>query len=368
MKTVLNLFFNVLLAVMVGVGASAAAATGGIALDPMGASIGVFGLGLAANAVKLLVPHVASSFGLTLMAVQVEIWQDTIMENLFKDNAFLTMSVDVSSKVLGGKVVHIPQAGAKPQTQKNRSVYPAVAVQRTDTDITYTLDGYSTDPTHIADIEQAEISYDKRASVYKDHFGELGEVIAEDLLYKWSATQTANKRFTTGDLVSTSLAPSATGSRRKLKKEDLVAVRGVLTKSKVKGNYVAVVPTDMFQELLTDADFIKANAHLEREIDLTSARIAKYGGMHIVERVTTTIYDNANAPKAPGAVAATTDKQAVICWVDQAVEKGVGTIKFYENIADALYYGDVYSAEVRSGGRIRRADEAGVAVIIQAAS
>jgi hypothetical protein len=368
MKPVLNLFTNLLLAVMVGVGMSAAAATGGIALDPMGASLGVFGLGLAANAVKLLAPAAFNASGLTLMAVQVEIWQDTIMENLFKGNEFLQYSVDVSSKVLGGKVVHIPQAGSKPQTQKNRSVYPAVAVQRTDTDVTYTLDGYSTDPTHIADIEQAEISYDKRASVYKDHFGELGEVIAEDLLYKWSATQASNRVFTTGTLVGTSLAPGATGTRRQLKKEDLVAARGVLTKSKVKGNFIAVVPTDLFQELLADADFIKANAHLEREIDLTSARIAKWGGMNIVERVTTTVFDNANAPKAPGAATATTDKQAVICWVDQAVEKGVGTIKFYENIADALYYGDVYSAEVRSGGRIRRADEKGVAVIIQAAS
>ncbi len=367
MKSLFRVFINLCLAFMVGVGTSVAAATAGIAIDPLGASFAVFGLGLAANAVSLIVP-VAAQGGLLFVGVQVEIWQDTIQENLFKGNEFLNYSVDVTSKVLGGKVVHIAQAGSKPATQKNRSVYPAVAVQRTDSDVTYTLDGYSTDPTHIADIEQAEISYDKRASVYKDHFGELGEVIADDLLYKWSATATGNKIFTTGDLVATSLAPSATGTRRKLKKEDLVAARGILTKSKVRGNFIAVVPTDLFQELLNDSDFIKANAHLEREVDITNARIAKWGGMSIVERVSTTIYDNANAPKAPGAVAATTDKQAVICWVDQAVEKAVGSIKFYENTADALYYGDVYSAEVRSGGRIRRADEAGVVAIIQAAS
>ncbi len=73
------------------------------------------------------------------MAIQKEIWQDHIEGNLFKNNEFLLASTDVGQYVLQGKVVHIPQAGALPTVVKNRTVIPATVVQRTDTDITYTL-------------------------------------------------------------------------------------------------------------------------------------------------------------------------------------------------------------------------------------
>lgn len=352
---------NILLAFTFASGVSFAAAQGGVHID-------VLSIAMPTLMVGAVLSFMPSTHGLSLMAVQVEFWQDTIMENLWKDNAFLQYAVDVSSKVLGGKVVHIPQAGSATAIEKNRTVYPAVAVQRTDTDVTYSLDEWSTDPTHIAGIEQAEISYDKRQSVYKDHFSGLADAVADELLYKWSTSTSANIVRTTGSLVSTNLAPSATGTRRKLLKEDLKAARGILTKSRVKGTFVAVVPTDMFQELLDDSVFAESNAHIQREADPTKARIANWAGMMIIERVDTTIYNSSLAPKAPGASAASGDHQAVICWVDQAVEKAVGQVKFYENINDALYQGDVYSATVRAGGRIRRNDGKGMCAIVQAAS
>src|SRR6185436_16950626 len=45
--------------------------------------------------------------------VEVETWVRYIVENLFKDNEFLTYSFDEGDFVLDGKVVHIPQAGSK---------------------------------------------------------------------------------------------------------------------------------------------------------------------------------------------------------------------------------------------------------------
>lgn len=367
LKFLLALLANAMLAVTLGTGFSMAATEAGVLVDAVTASGVILGAGLAYNAVVLFAPSFSLN-GLSLMPVQVEIWETTIMQNLFKDNAFLNYSVDVSSQVLSGKVVHIPQAGTAAPVEKNRSVYPAVAVQRGDTDVTYNLDHFSTDPIHIPNIEQAEISYDKRQSVYKDKMGNINDAVADELLYKWSTGVSANIIRTTGSLVSTNLAPSATGTRRKLTKEDLVKARGILTKSKVKGTFVAVVPTDMFQELLEDSVFTQSNVHIQNASDPTSARIIRWGNMNIVERTDTTIYNSSLAPKAPGASGASGDHQAVICWVDSAVERAVGTVKFFENIQDATYYGDVYSCEVRAGGRIRREDGKGMCAIVQAAS
>jgi len=69
--------------------------------------------------------------------------------------------------------------------------------------------------------------------------------------------------------------------------------------------------------------------------------------------------------KAPDADGATTDNGAVICWQQNAVEKAEGDIKFFETINDPINYGDIYSALVRLGGRIRRDDEKGIVAIVQ---
>jgi hypothetical protein len=50
------------------------------------------------------------------------------------------------------------------------------------------------------------------------------------------------------------------------------------------------------------------------------------------------------------------------------VERAIGTVNFFERIADPTYYGDIYSYLLRAGGRIRRNDSKGVAVIVQSPS
>ena len=46
------------------------------------------------------------------MAIQKEIWERAIVEDLFADNSFLSKAVNADMWVNAGKVVHIPQAGA----------------------------------------------------------------------------------------------------------------------------------------------------------------------------------------------------------------------------------------------------------------
>jgi hypothetical protein len=54
-----------------------------------------------------------------------------------------------------------------------------------------------------------------------------------------------------------------------------------------------------------------------------------------------------------------------MCWQKDSVARALGEKKFFEKKDDPEYYGDVYSAMIRAGGRRRRADDAGVVAIVQ---
>ena len=129
--------------------------------------------------------------GVTPMAVTVEIWQNDIVGNLFADNSFLSKAYNADQYILAGKVVHINKAGSTSTVVKNRSTFPATAVRRTDSDVTYTLDEYTTDPRHIEDAENVEVNYNKRQSIDVEDQQALQEAIANEFVYKWSPTAAA---------------------------------------------------------------------------------------------------------------------------------------------------------------------------------
>lgn len=326
------------------------------------------GIVLATGVVHGVINHyVPAQSGIAFMAIQQEFWVNYIIENLFKDNMFITKCFDESDSVLSGSVVHIPQGGAKPTVVKNRSSFPATVVQRTDTDITYTLDVYTTDPTLITDAETKEISYQKVDSVLSEHMSGLNESIADQILYKWAPTAAGQIITMTGSAVATALAPGATGTRTKFLKEDLKKAQQNMNKANIaKEDRYALFPTDVLAQLLDDADLIKRDGVNGNETDLKNGIVLKLYGFNIMERSDTTVYTTGNVPKAPGAATATTDMCAVICWQKNAVAKALGTTKFFETVGAAEFYGDVYSAQVKMGGRKRRTGGEGVVAIVQA--
>ncbi len=83
------------------------------------------------------------------MAIQKEIWMAAIVEGLFASNSFLSKAFNADEYVNNGKIVHIPNAGAASGTKKNRTELPAKVTKRTDIDVTFPLDEYTTDPVLI---------------------------------------------------------------------------------------------------------------------------------------------------------------------------------------------------------------------------
>jgi hypothetical protein len=303
------------------------------------------------------------------MAIQKEIWQDHIEGNLFKNNEFLLASTDASQYVLQGKVVHIPQAGALATVVKNRSSVPATVVQRTDTDITYVLDEFTTDPILIPNAETFELSYNKRESVLGEYESSLRQTIADNLLIDWSPSGSEGMIIRTTGVSTASHLADTTGNRKKFTVNDLKNAQLQLNKQNVpmEGRY-ALISADMFQQLTDDMSATKYR-DFSAAYDVKDGVLGRLFGFNIMMRGNVVNYDNDVLPvvNAYGTAADDADNDGVLCWQISAVERALGQITFFERIGDPTYYGDIYSVGVRMGARKRRSDAKGIIAIVQAA-
>lgn len=316
---------------------------------------------LAYKTPKLHIP------GMKLNGVQTEIWTDWIADNLFKGVEFLKNCFRADQYVLQGKVVHIPQAGGAPTVVKNRTSLPATAAKRTDTDVTYPLDEYSTDPTVITDAEKVEVEYDKITSVMGDHMGALNETACDNILIAWCPVAASRLLRTTGTTSYAAHLTAATGTRKGLCLADIKAAKVKLDKDKVpvQDRYV-LISSDMWSQL---EDELKVTTTRDYSMlnDPKEGVIAKLYSFNVMVTPIMPIFTNNATPviKAYGAAGAANDNEAVLCWQKSALELALGEIQFFEKLDDPQYYGDVYSAIVRMGARVRRNDEKGVVAIVQ---
>lgn len=323
--------------------------------------------------------HLVKNQGVTKNAIQVEIWTQYIADNLFKGVEFLKNCFRADEYVLNGKVVHIPQAGAVPVVTKNRAalVGPVAVVQRTDVDVTYSIDEYTTAPSLIPDADKVELSYSKMDSLLGNHIGALNETIADNILIQWSPSLIANIIKTAGTATAAHVtnATPATGTRSLFRASDLKAAKVRLDKQKVSqlGRY-ALMSSEMWSQLETDLAAISTRDY-SRYVDAEKGVINKLYGFEIIVTPTMPTWSSTGTPvvQAFGYAGATTDCDGVLCYQKDCLELALGEIKFFDNPNDPTYYGDVYSALVRMGGRKRYSTthatvalrEAGVVAIVQ---
>lgn len=330
-------------------------------LESIGILLPVVVIGIGALLCALLP---ARNKNLVVNGIQVEIWAKYIIERFWKDNKFLKYAFNDDDKVLNGKVVHIPQPGAKPVVVKNRSSYPAAAIRRTDTDITYVLDEYTTDPTHIPDVDKVELSYDKMDSVLGDHMSTLNETVADDLLIKWAPVAAQFVRTTGADTAGTG---AQTGTRKAMTGADLKKAGFIMNTQNVpKNDRYALLDANMIDQLtssLTDTLYRDFSSYY----DAKNGILGRLHGFDIMDRSTVLNYAADNTVKALGAAGAATDNLASLCWQKNSVARSMGEVKMFQDMNNPLYYGDIHSALLRMGGRIRRANAEGIISIVQQA-
>lgn len=300
------------------------------------------------------------------MAVQKEIWMSTIVEGLFADNSFLSKAFDADEFVEQGKTVHIPNAGAASSVTKNRTEYPAAAVKRTDSDLEFSLDEFTTTPIHIPNAETVELSYNKRETAIRTDKGTIIESAGESILYSWLPANTYS--ISTSGAAVAGHTPSATGNRKGFVKADVLNLMNKFNADNVpqEGRYL-LIDAVMYGQLLDSLTTNEAQAY-NNAADIKKGILGQLLSFNVMMRSRVGVYATAGTKKEWSAAAVATDNAAALAFHTNSVCRAKGEVTMFENEGDPGYYGDVYSFLVRAGGRAMRSDVKGLYVVLQAAS
>ena len=304
------------------------------------------------------------------MALQSEVWVNDIEEKLFEGSEFVNRSMNHDAFIVNS-TVHVPQSGTIPAVEKNRSSFPATAAERTDTELTYSVDSFTTDPIRVGDFDDLQTSYAKRQSVMSQHIEKISEEIGTQTAFNWAPEGNNTKVIlTTG--ASTSLGPDGVTARKKIVTADIAGAAQKLDKDKVSptGRFL-LMELSMYYELfsieeLTRKDFMDRTS-------LPAGVIDRLFGFNIMVRPTTVIYD-VSTPATPaleaiGAAADANSSFGCIGWQQNYVAKALGSTGVFLDENDPLHYGSVMSAEVALGSSVLRNDTrvSGVVAIAQSA-
>jgi len=304
------------------------------------------------------------------MAFQTEAWTRDVQEQLFsKVFGFIRNSVNHDAFV-NNKTVHVPQGGSIGNVEKNRAVLPATISQRTDTDLTYDLNNYTTDPIVITNLEAIQASYNKRNSVLNQHINKINSRIAEEVLISWAATTTNQIIACSGAATANITPPSGVGNRTLLTPLDLSQGAAKLDEQEVpqQGRYLAI-PSKMYWSFVEAHKAFLLNMDYNRGItdaDMALGVVSKVYGWNIIPRGVVTVYKNAAVtPNAVGAAAVATDRFGAVGWHQDFVCNALGSVKTYYRQDDPTFFGDVLSAEVNHGSAKSTTAMNGIVTFVQ---
>ncbi len=295
------------------------------------------------------------------MALNKEIWIDSIVGNLFKDSSFLANAVNHSAFV-NGKTVHVPNAGSAPVVTKNRNSFPASVDGRTDYDLSYTIDEFTTAPFRISNAEEVELSYDKRESIVSACRQALIEAVAEAVIANWVPSG-YDLVQTTGSSTAHYLA-SQTGNRKAVAIADILEVKKKFDAANIpQEGRCALLDYEMYSQLLGALSASQANAFLATA-DASKGIVGTLYGFTFFVR--SSVLRTVAAGTSLAESASATDQGAGLFWQKDCVSVAMGETDLFEAQNDPTYYGDIVSALVRAGGKYMRYDKKGVVVLAQA--
>lgn len=297
------------------------------------------------------------------MALNKEIWQSAVIDNLFPDNSFAAKAVD-DSAFIENKTVHIPNAGAPSGVQTNRTTKPAQIKQRTDNDLTYNMDELTTDPIYIPNIETVQFSYNKRESVISNDRRALQVAAHDNLLNRWGVSAESNIVLTTGCDVNAHTSETALGKRKSITRNDVYALMTKFDAQDVpQQDRYLLLDAYMYSHLLADltnadkqAFFASANAQ--------KGVLGELAGFQILKR-SRVLRLSANKVLSWSSEGAAGELAAGFAWQKESVSRALGNFKMFSDVDSPTYYGDIYSFLIMTGGACRRYDKKGVALIAE---
>lgn len=266
-----------------------------------------------------------------------EVWIADIKEQPLPDTSFINASQDLSAFVDNNKL-NLAEAGVDPDVHlnyftANTTELPIQSIADIPHEVVLQI--WSTSQTRHNNLLEAELSYDKRASVINRHRNALAKNMAARTAFNWSAaTNDANNKI---------INLGATDS----------VIDGIIDMQA------------FFRDL--DLDMSKMNiilnaqhaARIKKEDKTLYKEISSEKGASIYDFKVffyskTPHYTSAGVRKAFGSVVDETDKKSSIIWSSEEVFRCTGDVEVYANLKDSGWQADLFSMGQRAlNGKIR---------------
>jgi hypothetical protein len=237
------------------------------------------------------------------------------------------------------------------------------------------MNQFALEPTLITNLDELQISYDKRQSVLGQQITTLTQRIGDEVAISWTATGAANIVSTTGSAVGTALAPGATGTRKAVTLADIQGLAQKLDRDNVpRSGRKLLMSTDMFWQLVSIDNVIRGSYNAfqtsQPNVMQTGVVMQLFGFDIMIRPVVSVFATGATSPKAFGAATATTDNLACIAFHSTTVRRALGSMTpLYDSGSNGNgkpeYLGSIFNMEVMLGSAIGRADMKGVATLVQ---
>lgn len=258
-----------------------------------------------------------------------EIWIDKLKDNFYSGYEWI-QGVEDWGQYVEFNTINLTQVGADPVIIKNNSSYPIVAVQRTDTNLTVTLDYYDSTTTRIYwNREQVEAAIDKLESVVKQHRSALMQEIQKEALWNYApASNTANSPvFAATGTNRTAVIGSQSTVAATLTLGDIAtaALRLDLANFPKQGRVLVLNPYHGEDLMKQDIGLFKSF------LDLKAGTSLSMFGFEVFQSVDTPLYTKSTlAKKAYGAVADNTnDCIASTFFIKSEVMKAMGDMDMF---------------------------------------
>nr|DAM80387.1 MAG TPA: Major capsid protein [Caudoviricetes sp.] len=294
----------------------------------VGASVPIVATAIVAT--STVVQYVAPSIfkGVAMAGLQTEVWIAGIKENPIPNNSFVYQSVDLSQYVEHNKL-HLAEAGVEPTVHEDyfataNNPLPVANIEDIANEVV--LHTYSTEQTRHNELQEIELSYDKRSSVIQRHRTSLAKNIGKRAAWAWAPAQDGAGNKVCNLSASDSVIDAIIDLKQFMEENDIL-----------EGVNICFTPEHF-------ARIRKEDKRLYKDI-LNDKKIYD---IKVFQYSQNPLYTSAGVKKPFGATKDNTDKRATFMWVTDEVFRCFGDVKMYPTLRDSGLQGDTISFAQRA--------------------
>lgn len=294
----------------------------------LGASVPVVATTIVA--VSTMAQYMAPSLfsGVAMAGLQTEVWVAGIKENPIPDNSFVFQSVDLSQYVEHNKL-HLAEAGVEPAVHEDyfaNSNTPLPITDIADIGNEVVLHTYSTEQTRHRDLQEIELSYDRRSSVIKRHRVSLAKNMGKRAAYAWAPKQDDAWNKVLNLSSSDSVIDAIIDLKQFMEENDILEGVNICF---TPGHFARIRKEDkrLYKDILNEKEMY---------------------GIKVFQYSQNPLYTSAGVKKPFGATKENTDKRASFMWVTDEVFRCFGDVEMYATLRDSGLQADTLSFAQRA--------------------